>query len=159
MTRINAHGMNPFERVMSNVEKTDNGCLVYKGEKNRNGYGRIGANGKKYVQAHRLVYSELVGDIPEGLYVLHKCDNPPCVNPAHLFIGTAKDNAMDRQEKGRGVDNNGENSGMSKLTEENVHEMRAMYADGSKYTELSVVFNVHRSTISSAVNRKSWKHI
>lgn len=89
-------------RVMAfwnNVEKTDT-CWVWVRARNRSGYGRTGAHGAPRL-AHRVSYEMAHGAIPDGLMVCHKCDNPPCVRPDHLFLGTAKDNVRDAQEKGR----------------------------------------------------------
>lgn len=77
-----------------------NGCWEFTGALNRSDYGVIGYQGK-VVFTHRLAYQELVGEIPEGLFVCHKCDNPKCFNPDHLFLGTALDNTRDMIQKGR----------------------------------------------------------
>lgn len=76
------------------------GCHIYQGCIGERGYGKINIF-KVTVQAHRLSYCIHKGDIPKGLYVCHKCDNPSCINPEHLFIGTALENNMDKIEKGR----------------------------------------------------------
>lgn len=76
------------------------GCWEWTGNKHSFGHGLTYIDGKKQ-SVHRLVYEALVGPIPNGLCVLHRCDNPPCFNPAHLFLGTRKDNNKDRDEKGR----------------------------------------------------------
>lgn len=89
-------------------EKVDkngpNGCWVYSGASDRRGYGRPGtwkAGSRKRIYAHRRSYELLVGPIPAGMLVLHRCDNPPCCNPAHLFLGTDLDNHLDKVAKGR----------------------------------------------------------
>lgn len=79
----------------------EGGCLLWAGSRDLNGYGRIRKAGTNY-KAHRLAYEQFKGTIPIGMEVCHSCDNPPCVNPDHLFVGTTKDNALDRQAKGRG---------------------------------------------------------
>jgi hypothetical protein len=71
------------------------------GAKLRHGYGSFGVSKKKSTQAHRFSWYLTNGEIPDGIYVCHKCDNPPCCNPKHLFLGTAKDNADDMRAKGR----------------------------------------------------------
>lgn len=81
-------------KMTSKVEVSPSGCWIYTGYKNESGYGRFRANGKK-VLAHRFSYQMKVGSIPNGMLVLHKCDNPACVNPEHLYLGKDKDNAGD----------------------------------------------------------------
>ena len=79
------------------------GCWSWLLVKNKKGYGQVGYCGKIW-QAHRLSYIKFVGEIPKGMCVLHKCDNPSCVNPEYLFLGTDADNARDRKAKGRNAD-------------------------------------------------------
>jgi hypothetical protein len=80
---------------------SSNGCVEFSGQRNKKGYGKIKFF-RRDVRAHRLAYELKFGPIPEGLYVLHRCDNPPCINVNHLFLGTARANAVDRMLKGRG---------------------------------------------------------
>lgn len=88
-----------YESFMANVEKTDS-CWIWKGHKDRKGYGKTKLSGKRF-GAHRLSYLYHVCD-PLDMHVLHKCDNPICVNPDHLFLGTHSDNMRDMSSKGRG---------------------------------------------------------
>lgn len=74
-------------------------CIIWQGKKDKAGYGKI--SGTKY--AHRIIYEQIFGPIPKGFYVCHSCDNPSCVNPEHLFLGTPKDNAQDKVKKGRQI--------------------------------------------------------
>jgi hypothetical protein len=76
-------------------------CMLWASTKDRKGYGRIPSKGVGQVQAHRAMYEAFIGEIPEGMHVLHKCDTPPCVNPDHLFLGTHNDNMADMKAKGR----------------------------------------------------------
>lgn len=90
------------ERFLKYVEKRgDSDCWEWTGARYKNGYGHFN-NGRESGYAHRLSFSLFRGPVPKRKHVCHSCDNPPCVNPSHLWIGTAKDNAMDRQKKGRG---------------------------------------------------------
>ncbi len=93
------------DRLAERLEQADGGCLVWTGNRDAKGYGRLrrsGANGE-YVGAHRAAWEVANGRIPSGMYVCHRCDNPPCCNPAHLFLGTPLDNVRDCVEKGRRV--------------------------------------------------------
>jgi len=88
-----------IERFWEKVQKTDN-CWNWVGAKNRFGYGIL-HQGNKTQQAHRFIYGYLRGPIKPGLVVMHSCDNPPCVNPSHLSVGTIRENALDALRKGR----------------------------------------------------------
>lgn len=90
-----------FDYFFSQTARTTNGCLEWVGSRNVLGYGRIMKGGRTYF-AHRLSYQKAFGINPGGKEVCHKCDNPCCVNPEHLFLGTTQDNALDREAKGRG---------------------------------------------------------
>lgn len=89
------------ERIKSRVSVNERGCWIWNGPIFKDGYGAIGIRRTGAHRAHRVSYSTFVGPIPDGLWVLHRCDTPACVNPEHLFIGTAKDNAADKEAKGR----------------------------------------------------------
>jgi len=149
----------PYERLMKMVEIASSGCWVFKGNLQKKGYGKIKVKGKdgKYRQdgVHRVVYRKFYGDIPEGMHVCHHCDNPPCCNPKHLFIGSNRDNMMDRKNKGRTFISFGELSGHCKLSTEQVTSIRS---DPRGPSELAVVYGVSKSTISEIKNKTSRKH-
>lgn len=147
----------PTERFWKYVKKT-NTCWLWIGTKTTAGYGALRLRGESKQQAHRFSYELHKGTIPNGMCVLHSCDNPPCVNPSHLWLGTLKDNAIDREKKGRGVDNKGEKNSRAKLTLNQVEKIRELY-ETAKYfqRELGVLFSVSRSNIREIVNKNSWK--
>lgn len=158
------------ERFWSRVEKTDS-CWLWRGQKSGpHGYGKIGAAGSKgNILAHRCAWQLTYGDIPDGLCVLHKCDNPPCVNPEHLFLGTMTDNMADKTAKGR--QQKGESSGYNVLTETQVREIRRRYAnrklvnkrtakgDPDAITAIAADYGVSFVTIFDLVKRKTWAHV
>jgi len=131
------------------------GCIEWVGYRNEHGYGRISI-GERMVLAHRVAWETTNGPIPEELRVLHKCDNPQCVNPEHLFLGTQADNIADMNIKGRQVSPKGEKSGVAKLTEENIRKIRA---DDRILAKVAKDYGVTLSAISKIKNRISWSHV
>lgn len=133
-------------------------CWVWIGG-NIRGYGHFAIEGKT-VKAHRYSWELYFGEIPEDLCVLHHCDNPSCVNPKHLFLGTHAVNASDRNQKGRHC--KGEESHLSKLTEEDVLAIRCRYVYGSSTngsTALALEFGVSYPTILRIIKGRCWKHL
>jgi len=120
---------------------------------------------RKVGKAHRISYELNVGPIPDGLNVLHHCDNPPCVNPAHLWVGTHADNVADKVAKGRqrwgmsGYGRHGETHPTAKLTEEQAVEARALYGAGVSQAEIAGRFGVSQPTIFGLVSGRTWKHL
>ena len=146
------------ERFEAKFTKSD-GCWEWNAGK-RNGYGAFWiAERRQY--AHRISYRLYVGEIPAGLCVCHRCDNPGCVNPDHLFLGTQADNMRDCENKGRGVHcvMSGEKHGRSKLTAAQVVEIRAKYANGATQSDLAKEFGVSQQTISVIVRGHNWTKI
>lgn len=133
-------------------------CWLWTDGKSLKGYGSMNMGGKTS-QAHRVVWMLTHGSIPTGLLVCHRCDNPPCCNPRHLFVGSSADNTHDMVAKGRLYTPRGEENGLAKLTAAKVREARALHAAGVGLSELARRLGVDRSNISRAVNRKSWRHV
>ncbi len=146
-----------MERFSAMMRKTD-GCWEWTGCRTPAGYGKVTIC-KKSELAHRVSFKIHIGVIPDGIRVLHKCDNPPCCNPDHLFLGTAKDNTADMYKKGRSHTQRGKSYNPSKLTEDDVREIRANASYGVKQSELARRFSVHQSIISRTVNNHNWRHV
>ena len=141
----------------------EDGCWIWKRSLHRDGYGNfaIERDGKwRAILAHQYSYKLFNDDFEDGLQVCHHCDNPACVNPNHLFIGTQKDNMQDMVSKNRGYDKRGEYNPKSKLTEHDVLKIRQYYdAKIFRQFELAKLFNVSSTHIGYIIHRESWKHI
>ena len=157
-------------------EKVDKGfrpddCWLWTASSYLKGYGMFW-DGQRNVRAHRFSYELLVGPIPDGMFVCHHCDNPPCCNPDHLFLGTPADNMHDAVRKGRmatGVYNGahthpetrhtGKANINAKLTDSDVCWILAALISGIQQKTLATYFGVHRSIISRIKRGKGWKHV
>jgi len=149
-----------FQALKSLISSPGDDCIPWPYGKAGNGYGSVQFGYYKKDYAHRVSYLITCGNIPEGLHVLHKCDNPPCINPRHLFLGTEKDNRADQIKKGRTCI--GEKNGFSKLTESQVLQIRRLYKKGvvgRGQIAIGKLFGVHRINIRKIVNRITWRHI
>jgi hypothetical protein len=136
-------------------------CWEWLGYKNPGGYGRIGIGKRSdgHEIAHRVSWILHNGVIPEGMFVLHACDNRGCVNPHHLFLGTQADNVHDCQRKGRsaGGSSKGSNNPNSKLTQQEVDEIRATYKSGVMYQyQLADLYGISQAQVSLIIRRESW---
>ncbi len=129
-------------------------CVEWGKARFKTGYGKVTmGGGTKY--AHRVAYELEHGPIPNGMVVMHSCDNPPCVNPDHLSVGTRADNMRDMAEKGRArsVPRPGESNPFSRLTWEQVEGIRA---DERPHRAIAADYGVHQTTISRVKRRDTW---
>ena len=151
-------GLSIEERFWRYVAKgQDNECWLWQGMiGSNNNYGLLNVDGEMK-PAHRLSYEIAFGDIPDGLEVCHHCDNPICVNPHHLFLGTHKENMQDAARKGRLA--RGERLWMAKLKRGQVREIRRAYQRGESMRALGRRYGVHHGTISAIVNGHTWRHV
>ncbi len=133
-------------------------CWVWIAYKNRDGYGRIRIAGTRWL-AHRYSFSSTFGLKPPA--VLHKCDNPACVNPDHLYAGTQAQNMIDKVRANRQSYTRGEHSGQSKVTEEQVRQIRRLRAAGITCKEVVRILGIDLdpSQVSRIGNRVWWSHI
>jgi hypothetical protein len=136
----------------SNYQKKE-GCWNWKGVVSTHGYGRIGTKDL----AHRRAYEYANGSIPKGMQVCHKCDNRLCVNPDHLFLGSIGDNMKDKNFKNRQA--KGSQVASSKLTENQIREIRNRRELGESYQSLAESFNVGWYTIRAIIKKRSWAHV
>lgn len=142
------------------------GCWLWTGARYTKGYG-VACHRSKRQAAHRLSYQLHYGPIPEGYQVCHKCDNPPCVNPLHLFLGTATDNMRDMAAKGRDGAHTkpekvrrGSEAGQARLTDAQVIEIRARYDAGEiGMYQLSRQYGISKSQAGRIVRREAWTHL
>lgn len=179
----------PWVRFWINVDKHNgsDACWNWNGTKDKNGYGRISIDGQR-ISAHRLSWGLHNGAIPKNIQVCHVCDNPACVNPRHLFLGTQADNMKDKQAKGRcpQPSNNGkwygslnpatgkkhgthtkpesrptgERNGSVKLTAIDVILIREEYSKGgTTERKLAQKYGVSRSNIGRILRRENWTHV
>lgn len=143
-----------MDRFYNKVNTSDpNGCHLWTACILTSGYGQFRLNGK-LGRAHRVAWQLAHGPIPEGMHVLHRCDVRACVNPEHLFLGTNADNMRDMTEKGRAA--KGEAGGNAKLTEADVHAIRA---DSRVARKIADDYGVSVSAVKHIKKRRSWKHI
>jgi len=146
-------------RFWSYVDKDSEcyGCWDWIGNRHKSGYGKIWVDGETWL-THRVSWIMFNGEIPDGLCVLHRCDNKSCCNPDHLYLGTNMENSKDMCSKDRQA--TGEKNGASKLNEEEVILIRELYNTGKlSQRALSSMFHISKGTIYYIVNDMQWKHL
>lgn len=143
-------------RFWDKVAVLSNGCWNWTANKNSTGYGRFMLGAKNPIRSHRASYQHFKGKIAEGMCICHTCDNPSCVNPAHLFEASHQGNMADMTAKGRHHDVKGENHHLNKLTEEDVLSIRD---DERSMTVIAKDYGVTKQNIWRIKNKKTWLHI
>jgi hypothetical protein len=134
-------------------------CLEWQGWRNPKGYGYFETAGRRW-KASRWAWTITHGPIPDGLLVCHTCDNPPCIEPLHLFLGTNRDNLRDMAAKGRTHRHLGETNRSAKLTTAQVRVIRAVRQEtGVTVKSLAQEYGVHQSTIEKILARETWKDV
>jgi hypothetical protein len=147
-----------FEDFLDRVCRSPSGCWEWVGARYPHGYGLLEMPGRGRVTAHRFSYEHFCGPIPAGLFVCHCCDNPPCIRPDHLFLGTLRDNTEDAVTKGRYP--RGERNGAgAKLTPAGVVEIRQRRAAGESCESIARSFGVSRAAVRHVVSRTRWRHV
>lgn len=169
------------DRFNKNIIFSDNpdDCWIWKGARNSFGYGRFGVPGNSGIYAHRFSYEMHKGKIENKLFVCHSCDNPSCVNPKHLWLGTAKDNIHDMINKNRNASGykegkngkkiknkfpfrmqfHGSSHPCSKLNEEIVKEIKIKLLKGIRGSVLAREYDISEQVINTIKHGKSWKHV
>ncbi len=144
------------ERFWCKVDKSGS-CWNWTASLNSKGYGQLMMTGGRPSLAHRIAWELTNGPIDGGVHVLHRCDNPLCVNPDHLFLGNQRDNMTDMVSKDRHA--RGQRRKNAKLTESKVREIRQLHANGQRMVDLVARFGVCHSLISNVIHGKAWKHV
>lgn len=153
-SRIDKHVMIP--KFWSLINKSGE-CWLWTKSCDKDGYGKFWFN-YKGIKACKMAYVLTCGEVPDGMCVLHKCDNPPCCRPDHLYLGTQADNVMDRMNRGR--QRRGEAHPLTTLSDRNVLDIRRRFIGGrGEQTNLAFIYNVSLGVINRIVRRKTWTHI
>jgi len=158
--RLYEYGVSLKDKVEKFYDRTESdGCWLWKGAKNEQGYGRISGDNGVMLLAHRAVWTVEKGKIPAGMILMHVCDTPACVNPKHLRVATQAENLLDMRAKMRGSDppwNGGAKHHSARLTEADV---RAIRSSKESSTAIADRLGVHRTAVIKARSGKTWKHI
>lgn len=149
-------------------ERTDDSggpdaCWLWTGYTDRDGYGmlwvKVGNDPARNHRANRLSYLIHTGDIPKGMFVCHRCDNPQCVNPSHLFLGSPQDNMIDKFAKGRGNLLGAPKPNARKLSDDQAREVRILRGQGVSSAQLARQYGVNVKTITNIVTGRHWEHL
>lgn len=155
--------MTDQERFWAQVSPDADSCWTWTGKTIRGGYGdfRVSVDGRlRHIIAHRWAWEDAHGPIPSGMLVLHRCDNPPCVNPAHLFLGTQQDNMDDQAAKGRRPAAKGADNKHARLSVEDVAAIRRLVNE-ERLTLAAVAarFGISRRHVAKLADGEAWSHV
>jgi hypothetical protein len=145
-----------LERLQRRIKITDNGCHEFQGFLNNKGYGQIGTPGRKLMYTHRVMWIAHNGEIPPGMVICHKCDNPACCNIDHLFLGTMRDNSQDMSRKGRANRAMGTANPRARFNQDEVDAILAAAATGETKTSIAKRFGTQRGTIHRIIRDPWW---
>lgn len=147
-----------FIHLIENNGMSEQKCWHWLGDVNSQGYGRFSLR-NKHTLAHRVSFNLFIGKIPIGLNICHTCDNPICVNPHHLWVGSQSENLKDAVQKGRNYtpDTKAHRNGNTSLTWQKVRAIRGMDEEGSPKFMIAKIFGVSQSTVGNIVRNETWK--
>jgi hypothetical protein len=149
----------PIAKKLLRYEVAENGCWNWMAAKDRDGYGMLTHHRGKQIRAHRASYELHVAKIPTGLLVCHLCDNPSCINPEHLFVGTPKENTQDMMKKNRRPVLSGERHPNAKLTDDQVAQIIQLRSEKRLLKDIANQFNISFQTVSSITKGTTWNRI
>jgi hypothetical protein len=145
------------KRLVQNSQ-IENPCWIWLKRKDDDGYGRITFR-RTTISVHRLAYAVFKGDFDDVWHVCHTCDNPPCINPKHLWLGTNNDNMKDRDKKGRHCPLQGEKHGRHKLIEEEVRQVFYLQKEGYSERKIGKIIGVSGVQVHRILSGQAWKHL
>jgi hypothetical protein len=152
------NGESTSERLQRKSRTVASGCREWTGWCDGGGYGRVSV-GRTMRPAHVIAWEQSNGrQVPDGLVVRHTCDNPPCIEPTHLILGSQSQNVADMFQRGR-CDRSGERNNSAKLTADAVQAIRAKHAVGQSVSSLSRDYGVSESQVKNVVTKKQWKEV
>ena len=135
-------------------------CHFWTAATNKFGYGKLNNGSHSWVLAHRFAWEQKHGAIADKEYILHNCDNPSCVNVNHLYLGSHKDNAQDRESRNRGNHVNGTKHGRSKLFASQIYEIRDVYDTGKySFRQLGKIYGIDGKTVADIIDHKIWSNL
>lgn len=159
-----------YNKLTEKINKIDNGCWEFNHSLNNKGYGRISCKFEsdpkiKNYYAHRAMWISIYGPEFEKPFVCHRCDNPKCINPKHLFLGNNSDNMLDCNKKGRAnrelavLKYRGENHPRATITEKIAIEIKELFKNGMRFCDISKKYGIHKNTVLRLCRNQTWKHI